>query len=200
MMMTVVNRPILVRMGRSVRDRNNRGAGELPPVRDLNRQSCGTGAAPPPCIEDVGERLRLLFESLSASFAEAVEQAAQVFATLAEQLRGLYPDVVIVNDLDRRERAKPHRSAGVLRDRLRAHRPVAPSRASRSARAEADVSGHLRQRADRARRRRPLLAARHRAPRAVPVRRVFQQEPRVQGWHAGESSCERPIRELDQVI
>ena len=115
MMMTVVNRPILVRMGRSVRDRNNRGAGELPPVRDLNRQSCGTGAAPPPCIEDVGERLRLLFESLSASFAEAVEQAAQVFATLAEQLRGLHPDFVIVDERDPREHAvwlPQHRNTG----------------------------------------------------------------------------------------
>jgi hypothetical protein len=50
------------------------------------------------------EQMRAVFEQLAAALSEALDQWAQALAPLAEQLRGLYPDVVIVDDLDPWER------------------------------------------------------------------------------------------------
>jgi hypothetical protein len=66
-------------------------------------------------VEDAMASLRELFEQMVAALAEAVEQWGHVIAQLGEQLRGLYPDFVIVEERDQRERAlwlRRHRNTG----------------------------------------------------------------------------------------
>jgi hypothetical protein len=56
-------------------------------------------------LEDAMSSLRELFEQMAAALTGAVEQWGRALAQIGEQLRGLHPDFVIVEERDPRERA-----------------------------------------------------------------------------------------------